>query len=117
MINIPFNIDIPVVEDVDVAIVGGGPSGIAAALGAARNGARVVLIERYGFLGGTATASLVGPFMTSFSDDGETQLVKGVFDELVRRTEMLGGAYGLDLSTPALSSKAMTMSHLLVRKL
>ncbi|NPB94750.1 FAD-dependent oxidoreductase, partial [Shigella sonnei] len=40
--------------DTDVLVVGGGPAGIGAALGAARAGASVILVERYGFLGGNA---------------------------------------------------------------
>jgi hypothetical protein len=44
---------------VDVLVVGGGPAGLAAAWGAAHAGADVVLVERNGFLGGTATAALV----------------------------------------------------------
>ena len=44
----------------DVLVVGGGAAGIAAAVGAARSGASVVLVERLGFLGGMATAALVG---------------------------------------------------------
>lgn len=43
----------------DVIVVGGGPTGIGAALAAARSGAKTLLIERYGFLGGMATAGLV----------------------------------------------------------
>ncbi len=50
---------VPVRFDTDVLVVGGGPSGVAAAVGAARAGARVVLVERYGFLGGMWTAGLV----------------------------------------------------------
>ncbi len=73
-------------------VIGGGPAGIGAAVGAARAGARTVLVERYGFLGGNATAALVGPFMTSFSNDGSRQIIGGVFDELIRRMEPLGGA-------------------------
>ena len=46
----------------DVLVVGGGPAGIGAALGAAQAGAEVILTERYGFLGGNATAALVLPF-------------------------------------------------------
>lgn len=92
METIPLQLSVPVVEDTDVLVVGGGPAGIAAAIAAARTGARTLLVERYGFLGGNATASLVGPFMSSFSDDGEEQLVVGIFDEIVRRMEAVGGA-------------------------
>jgi succinate dehydrogenase/fumarate reductase flavoprotein subunit len=41
----------------DVLVIGGGNAGCAAALAAARHGARTLLVERYGFLGGTATAA------------------------------------------------------------
>jgi hypothetical protein len=50
----------------DVLVVGGGPAGLGAALGAAAAGAEVVVAERYGFFGGNATAALVMPLM-SFS--------------------------------------------------
>ncbi|MFC2033734.1 FAD-dependent oxidoreductase [Chloroflexota bacterium] len=50
---------IPVVNKVDVLVCGGGVAGFAAAYSAARNGARVLLIERYGFLGGLVTGGLV----------------------------------------------------------
>src|SRR5574342_535900 len=50
--------------DADVLVVGGGPAGLGAALGAAAAGAQVVLAERYGFLGGNATAALVMPLMS-----------------------------------------------------
>ena len=83
---------VPVAHRADVLVIGGGPAGIGAAVGAAKSGAQVVLVERYGFLGGNATASLVGPFMTAFSADGQTQVVRGVFDALVRRMEAMGGA-------------------------
>lgn len=51
---------IPVTADVDVLVCGGGVAGIAAAVGAARAGAKTLLIERAGFLGGTATGSAMG---------------------------------------------------------
>ena len=76
----------------DVLVVGGGPAGIGAAVAAARSGARTVLVERFGSLGGNLTAGLVGPCMTSFSLDGRTQLIRGVFDEFVRRMEAMGQA-------------------------
>src|SRR3954451_10885713 len=50
--------------EADVLVVGGGPSGLGAALGAAHAGADVILVERYGFLGGNATAALVMPLMS-----------------------------------------------------
>src|SRR5512144_2631618 len=53
-----------VVADCDVLVVGGGPAGIGAAVGAADAGAEVVLVERHGFLGGNATAALVMPLMS-----------------------------------------------------
>jgi hypothetical protein len=79
-------------EAVDVLVIGGGPSGIGAAVAAARLGARVTLIERYGFLGGNLTAGLVGPCMTSYSLDGSRQLIRGLFEEFVQRMIARGGA-------------------------
>jgi len=62
--------------ETDVLVVGGGPAGLGAALGAAHAGARVVLAERYGFLGGNATAALVMPLM-SFHTARPTKEKKG----------------------------------------
>ncbi|MFO8006762.1 MAG: FAD-dependent oxidoreductase [Candidatus Brocadiia bacterium] len=55
--------DIPLLHEVDVMVVGAGPGGIGAAVAAARQGARTLLCEQYGFPGGMATAGLVNPFM------------------------------------------------------
>src|SRR5690606_24059060 len=90
--SLHYTRDIPVSDATDVLVVGGGPAGIAAAVAAARAGASVRIVERFGFLGGNLTAGLVGPCMTSFSLDGKIQLVRGVFDEFVRRMEAVGGA-------------------------
>ena len=49
-------------ETFDVAVIGGGSAGLAAAVTAARSGARTILLERYGYLGGMGTASLVHTF-------------------------------------------------------
>lgn len=90
--SIPYTANIPVVDEADVLVVGAGPAGIAAAISAARNGTKTTLIEKNGYVGGNLTAGLVGPCMTSYSLDGETQLIKGVFEELVLRMEATGGA-------------------------
>lgn len=90
--TITYQKNIPIMAETDVLVVGGGPAGIAAAVASARTGARTILLERYGFLGGNLTASLVGPCMTSYSLDGSQQLIKGIFEELVLRMEAIGGA-------------------------
>lgn len=76
----------------DVLVVGGGCAGVAAAVCAARNGASTLLAEQNGYLGGTATSGMVGPFMTSYDVEGKTQLIRGFFDEFVRHMEKEGGA-------------------------
>ena len=79
-------------RECDVLVVGGGNAGCAAALAAARNGAKVLLVERYGFLGGTATASMVGPWMTFHS--GGDRIVGGIAQEIVERLVARGGSPG-----------------------
>jgi hypothetical protein len=72
----------------DVVIVGGGPGGACAAVGAAQEGASVLLVERYGFLGGMATAGLVNPFM-SYKIKGR-RLTSAAFNELLDRLKEVG---------------------------
>ncbi|MBR1608655.1 MAG: FAD-dependent oxidoreductase, partial [Kiritimatiellae bacterium] len=78
--------------DFDVLVVGGGPAGVCAAVAAARHGARVLVAEQGGCLGGMATRGLVGPFMTCYDKKGETQIVRGLFEEIVQRLVAIGGA-------------------------
>jgi glycine/D-amino acid oxidase-like deaminating enzyme len=79
-------------EPSDVLVVGGGNAGCAAALAAARSGARTALVERYGFLGGTATAAMVGPWMTFHS--GSERIVGGIAQEIVERLVARGASPG-----------------------
>ena len=79
-------------EHCDILVVGGGNAGCAAAIAAARSGARVTLVERYGFLGGTATAAMVGPWMTFHS--GHERIVGGIAQEIVERLVAMGGSPG-----------------------
>ena len=76
----------------DVLVIGGGNAGCVAALAAARTGARTLLVERYGFLGGTATAAMVGPWMTFHA--GNERIVGGIAQEIVERLVALGGSPG-----------------------
>ena len=75
---------VPVYGTCDVLIVGGGPAGFAAAVAAAHEGAEVVLLERYGYLGGLATGGLV--FWIDRMTDWEGNLVvAGIGQELIER--------------------------------
>ena len=83
----------PVFGDYEVVVLGGGPAGIAAAACAARRGARTLLVERYGFLGGMGTAAGVTNFCGLHANvHGEIrQVVHGIADELLERMRELGG--------------------------
>jgi glycine/D-amino acid oxidase-like deaminating enzyme len=74
---------IPMNYEADVLVVGAGPAGFAAAVCAGRTGAKVMVVEQAGVPGGMATSGLVGPFMTCFDTNGEEQIIKGIFEELV----------------------------------
>ena len=80
---------IPVLDEVDVLVSGGGIAGVAAAVSAARTGAKTMLIERHGFLGGVASAGLMTS-ATNFVITGDgRQVVRGIveeiFDKLAKR--------------------------------
>ena len=76
----------------DVLVIGGGPSGGCAAIEAARNGAKVLLVEGAGMLGGMATTALVGPFMTSYDREATRPVVGGLFREICERLEARSAA-------------------------
>src|SRR5712691_214001 len=78
--------DLRVVGRPDVLVVGAGSAGLAAAVAAARRGADVLLVERYGFVGGLATFGLINLLLTL--DDGcGTQVVAGLCQEFVDRLD------------------------------
>ena len=77
-------------ETYDVVVAGGGASGMIAAVAAARNGARVMLIERESCLGGTATSAYVAQYVGFYNHN--TQAVWGIPYELTRRIIEAGGS-------------------------
>jgi hypothetical protein len=76
----------------DVIVCGGGPSGFIAATAAARGGAKTLLIERYGFLGGMPTSAWLGPI--SPFHYGDERVVAGIPQEFVERMRDAGGSTG-----------------------
>lgn len=77
--------------DCDVLVCGGGIAGTVAAVAAARHGARVILVERYGFLGGNATAGAVAQF-NSWQTAAGRRVVAGMAQEVVDRLRSYDGA-------------------------
>ncbi|MFE1242920.1 FAD-dependent oxidoreductase [Fictibacillus sp. NPDC058756] len=97
--TIHYQKTIPVAGQFDVIVAGGGWAGIIAACAAGRAGAKVLLVERSGFLGGNGTAALVGPFMSFHIK--KQPLVSGIFQEVrdvvVAREGASGGSRGFDV--------------------
>jgi hypothetical protein len=87
--------DIPVVETADVLVIGGGPSGVAAAIAAGRTGARTILAERYNHLGGLWTGGLVLPLLSTHAINKQhnmTRTLHGIGGEILQRLEDIGMA-------------------------
>ena len=83
----------PLVAEAEVVVLGGGPAGIAAAVAASRTGARTLLLERYGFLGGMGTAAMVTNFcgLHAHINGSIQQVVRGVADDILERLDRLDG--------------------------
>ncbi|MBN9607444.1 MAG: FAD-dependent oxidoreductase [Actinomycetales bacterium] len=76
----------------DVIVCGGGPSGFVAAVAAGRAGAKTLLIEKYGFVGGMATSAWLGPI--SPMHFGDERVIAGIPAEFVDRMRLAGGSTG-----------------------
>jgi len=76
--------EVPVYAECDVLVVGGGPSGTAAAVAAARLGASVILLERYNHLGGLSTGGLV-IWIDRMTDWQGKQVIRGFAEEILDR--------------------------------
>jgi hypothetical protein len=90
--------EVPVIADVDVLVVGGGPAGVGAAVGAARTGATVFLVEETGAFGGMWTQGLVNTLAgyNSWLQPHRVRVVDGVGGEWLRRAASIGGAVDHD---------------------
>lgn len=75
----------PVLYDMDVVVVGGGPAGIGAALAAARNGAKTILIEQFGSLGGMQTQSMSSSFTLL-----DPEIQGGIILDIIERLRSAG---------------------------
>ena len=83
----------PVLGEFDVVVVGGGPAGLMAATAAARTGRSVVLLERYGFLGGAGTAGGLSTFcgLHARVHGEDRRVVHGLADDLYEHLALLDG--------------------------
>ncbi|MBI2168189.1 MAG: FAD-dependent oxidoreductase [Actinobacteria bacterium] len=95
MVSTPAR-DLEVYASADVVVAGGGPAGLGAAIAAARAGASVVLLERYGFLGGNFTAASVGTVCGLYvRGDGDWDYVAaGLAKEFAESLKAAGAGHG-----------------------
>ncbi len=89
----PDSLDLPVLAETEVLVVGGGPWGLAAASGAARAGAETLLVERYGFYGGVITQCIMGSI--TWYRYAQTMDAGGVCAEIEARAKAMGGSINL----------------------
>ena len=78
-------------SEFDVVVLGAGPGGLAAALSAARNGAKVLLAEKNGYLGGNMT---IGLPLLGFLDKDGNKVIGGIADEFMKDMSSYKTAYG-----------------------
>jgi len=84
-------LNVPIIGEYDVVVAGGGPAGIGAAVSAARQGLKTLLVERYGFLGGAWTAGYINPIHDTNNKGG---LVRELID-MLKAKDAWGGFYGM----------------------
>ncbi len=85
--------ELPVLAETDVLVVGGGPSGLAAAIAAAEAGAKTLLVERYGFYGGVITQSIMGSI--TWWRYANTVDAGGICADIEAKAKAMGGSINL----------------------
>ncbi len=99
--------EIPVIEEPDVLVIGGGPAGVTAALAAGRAGASTLLVERYNHLGGLWTGGLVLPLLSTHALDQSgkfKQVIYGIGDEMAQKLRAMHMA--IDEVNPVIDPEA-----------
>ena len=85
--------ELPILGEYDVVVCGGGPAGCAAAVAAARHGARTLLLEKNGYLGGATVSQIVAVILSTNGVD-----FQGIWHEYARRLRKLDGIRDLEIT-------------------
>ena len=109
---------VPVVKACDVCVLGGGCTGVFAAVRAAQMGARVALVEKQNAFGGMATAGIVNVWHKLISNSQDRkQIIGGLTEQVIKKLELLGAvnsdAHGFYLNTEELKIEldALVLEH------
>ncbi|MDR3710631.1 MAG: FAD-dependent oxidoreductase [Capsulimonadaceae bacterium] len=111
-----YSVEIPSIADADVVVLGGGPAGIGAAIAAARNGARTLLVEQNGALGGMMTLGLVMPLCGQSTRKGNSlggivgEFLTSVIDESKRYCDAQGKDHYVFSSPHVMKHVALRMA-------
>lgn len=102
--------EIPVLEEADVCVLGGGTTGVMAAVRAARMGAKVVLIEQQGNFGGNATSGMVCAWHTMLDFDFKQKIIAGLSEEFIERLKKRDAVRIVDPDRPDHPSRMQKIS-------
>lgn len=83
-----IRMELPVVEDVDICILGGSCTGVFAGVRAARLGAKVAVVEKQNAFGGVATSSLVNIWHSLYDTEAKQQIIAGLTSEMIERLSL-----------------------------
>jgi len=112
IVAVPPSVDLPIYDEVDVLVAGGGPAGVAAAETAAAHGQNTLLVEAYGFLGGQAVAGYSGTICGMYygsdhaAEEDPKQCVFGWTEKFCREMQKNNG-----LTKPQLYGKTFLVPH------
>lgn len=101
--------DIPVVDESDICVIGGGCTGVFAAIRAARLGAKVTIVEKQNRFGGTATSAGVNAWHSLFDTDRKRQIIAGLTLETLQRLRKRGAATDYTQGHAIFNSEELTI--------